>query len=166
METGMTALLDQIETPCLKELYGYWLARRGSRDFPARRDLDPLDFRSALGHVVLLDVFYEPLRFRFRLHGTELVEHAGYDLTGKMVDDLPDTANRAVLLERCHGLIDAREPLVVVRERQLGKRVFGYEAVWMPLSNDGRTISMLMGGIVYRHSRQAGLLEWKAQAAV
>src|SRR5262252_1200717 len=85
----MASTLDQIETPCLRKLYGYWASRRGSNEFPARRDIDPLDFPEALGHVVLLDVLYEPLRFRFRLHGTELVRHAGYDMTGKMADDLP-----------------------------------------------------------------------------
>lgn len=156
--TRMAPLLDKIETPCLRELYAYWVKRRGDRDFPARRDIDPLDFRTALGQVVLIDVRYEPLRFRFRLHGTALAQHAGYDMTGKMVDDLPNPANRAVLLERCRGLIETRAPVVVIRERLLGRRVFGYEAVWMPLSDDGTTISILMGGIVYRHSRLAAPL--------
>jgi hypothetical protein len=147
-----------IETPCLRQLYGYWATRRGSNEFPARRDIDPLDFPQALGHVVLLDVLYGPLRFRFRLHGTELVRHAGYDMTGKMVDDLPNHANRTTLLARCRSLIETRAPVAVVRERILGQRVFGYEAVWLPLADDGRTISILMGGVVYRHSRSAGVL--------
>jgi hypothetical protein len=152
----MATLLDTIETPCLRQLYGYWVTRRGNNAFPARRDIDPLDFPQALGHVVLLDVLYEPLRFRFRLHDTELVRRAGYDMTGKLVDDLPNHANRDTLLERCRSLIENREPVAVIRERLLGKRVLGYEAVWLPLANDGRTISILMGGIVYRESRSAG----------
>jgi hypothetical protein len=154
----MATLLDKIETPCLRQLYDYWTSRCGSNEFPARRDIDPLDFPKALGHVALLDVLHEPLRFRFRLHGTELVRHAGYDMTGKMVDDLPNPANRETLLARCRSLIETREPVAVIRERLLGTRVFGYEAVWLPLANDGRTISMLMGGIVYRASRSAGPL--------
>jgi hypothetical protein len=75
---------------------------------------------------------------RFRLHGTELVRHAGYDMTGKMVDDLPNHANRDTLLGRCRSLIETREPVAVIRERLLGKRVFGYGAVWLPLGDDGK----------------------------
>ena len=162
----MAALLDNIETPCLRQLYAYWDARRAGREFPARRDIDPLDFRSALGHVMLLDVIYEPLRFRFRLHGSELALRAGYDMTGKMVDELPNAANRATLIGRCRVLIEARQPLVVLNERLLGKRIFGYEAVWLPLSSDGRTITMLMAGLVYRESRAVDPLEWQPETAI
>lgn len=161
----MTTLLDTIETPCLRQLYLYWDSRRQGREFPARRDLDPLDFRFALGHITLLDVLQDPLRFRFRLHGSELTLRAGYDLTGKMVDDLPNPANRAILLERCRSLVETGRAMRVINERRLGKRLFGYEAVWLPLAGDGHTIDMLMGGIVYRDSRAAGPLDWQPDSA-
>lgn len=161
----MAALLDTIETPCLRQLYLYWEERRRGREFPARRDLDPVEFRFALGHVVLIDVLRDPLRFRFRLHGSELSLRAGYDMTGKMVDDLPNPANRAILLERCAGLVATRLPLRVLDQRPLGKRLFGYEALWLPLARDGSTIDMLMGAVVYRDSRAAGPLEWQPESA-
>ena len=161
----MAALLDKIETPCLRQLYAYWDERRQGREFPARSDLDPLDFRYALGHVLLLDVLADPLRFRFRLHGSLLAERAGYDMTGKLADDLPDPTNRQGLIERCRGLVEARQPLAVINERILGRRRFGYEAVWLPLAKDGRTIDMLMGGVVYRDSRAAGPLDWHPNSA-
>lgn len=157
----MAAFIDQIETPCLRQLCAYWDERRRDRTFPARRDLDPLDFRQALGHVVLIDVLADPVRFRFRLHGSLLSARAGYDMTGKMVEELPDPVNRALLLERCHGLVATRQPLVVVDQRIVGQRRYGYEAVWLPLARDGRTIDMLLGGLVYRDSRAAGPLDWE-----
>ncbi len=161
----MATLYDSIETPCLRQLYAYWESRRQGREFPARRDLDPLEFRFALGHVVLIDVLRDPLRFRFRLHGSELSLRAGYDMTGKLVDELPNATNRRILLERCHALLDLRHPTRIVDERRLGNRLFGYEAVWLPLAADGRAIDMLMGGIVYRDSRAAGPLEWQPESA-
>jgi hypothetical protein len=97
---------------------------------------------------------------RFRLHGTELVRHAGYDMTGKMMDDLPNQANRDTLLARCRSLIETREPVAVIRERLLGKRVFGCEAVWLLPGDDGSTISILMGGVVHRQSRAAQSPGW------
>jgi hypothetical protein len=146
---------DQIDTPALRRLFGYWEERRQGRRFPARRDIDPLDFSYVLGHVMLVDVLYQPLRFRFRLHGTELALRAGYDMTGKMADELPNDANRAVLIERCQTVIERQQPLAVIDERLLGKRLFGFEVLWMPLSDDDRTINMLLGGLFYRDSRAA-----------
>lgn len=151
----MAALLDQIETPCLRRLYAYWDERRQGRDFPARGDLDPIEFRYALGHVLLIDVLDDPQRFRFRLHGTELAARAGYDMTGRMVDDLPNPANRALLTARCRMLVETRQPAVALDERILGRRRFGYEVIWLPLARDGRHIDMLMAGLIYRNSAAA-----------
>jgi hypothetical protein len=151
----MAALLDQIETPSLRRLYAYWDERRQGREFPARGDLDPVEFRYALGNVLLIDVLDDPPRFRFRLHGSELAARAGYDMTGKLVDELPNTVNRALLLERCRRLVETRQPLAAIDERILGQRYHGYEVVWLPLAADGEHIDMLMAGLVYRESRAA-----------
>jgi hypothetical protein len=90
---------------------------------------------------------------------------AGYDMTGKMVDELPNEANRAVLLRRCRALVEMREPMAIIKERLIDNRVFGYEALWLPLAADGRTIDMLLGGLIYRDSREAGPLDWQAGTA-
>lgn len=140
---------NDIETPYLRELFRYWEEKRGGRAMPARRDLDPLDFTFALGHVLLLDVERDPLAFRFRLHGTALVQHAQYDMTGRTVDELPNLTNRAVLQGRCRDLIETRVPFVGRSERLLGGQLYGYEVVWLPLSDDGEAVSMLMGGMGY-----------------
>jgi hypothetical protein len=102
-----------------------------------------------LGDVLLIDVLHEPLRFRFRLHGTNLVRRAGYDMTGKMVEELPGLENRAVLVARCHALIETRRPIVATHNRVVDGRRRRYEVVWMPLSSDATTIDMLMAGLVY-----------------
>jgi hypothetical protein len=164
-DNGMAALPDCIETPCLRQLYVYWEQQRGERSFPARRDLDPLDFRSALGHILLIDVLYDPLRFRFRLHGTDLVRRAGYDMTGKMIEELPNPTNRATLIERCRALVETRRPVRIADKRPLGRQLYGYEAVWLPLGENGLTVTMLMAGLVYRDSRAAGSLEGRPGTA-
>src|SRR5215467_5972175 len=71
----MATLRDGIQSEMLRRLHDYWDAKRGDRLFPARRDLDPLEFGFALGHVVLVEVTRPPLRFRFRLVGTEVVRY-------------------------------------------------------------------------------------------
>jgi hypothetical protein len=146
----MPSLTDNIETPDLRRLYAYWEGLRRGREFPARRDIDPFDFRYALGHVMLLDVLYQPLRFRFRLHGTALALRAGYDMTGKMADELPNAKNRAMLIERCRTVVERRRPLAVIDNRLLDRSQLWFEVLWLPLSEDGSAISMLMGALYYR----------------
>jgi hypothetical protein len=53
--------------PRLRRLYEYWLAKKGQRRFPSRRDIDPVDFPYVLGHVILFDVMRGPLCFRVRV---------------------------------------------------------------------------------------------------
>jgi len=146
----MHSLTDNIETPDLQRLYAYWEGLRRGREFPARRDIDPLDFRYALGHVMLLDVLHQPLRFRFRLHGTALTLRAGYDMTGKLAEELPNAKNRAMLIERCRTVVEQRRPLAMTDNRLLGRSTLWFEVLWLPLAEDGSTISMLMGALYYR----------------
>ena len=67
--------------------------------------------------------------FRFRLLGSELVARAGYEMTGKMVDDLPSSQNRSVLLRRCHDLVRTRQPSAQCCERIIDGETTRYEAV-------------------------------------
>jgi PAS domain len=96
----------------LQRLYEYWLAKKGQRRFPSRRDIDPIDFPYVLGHVMLVDVLRNPLRFQVRLHGTEMTAKAGYDLTGKFLDDHPVTEYRRYVMERCASLLRDGDPLL------------------------------------------------------
>ena len=146
---------EDIASPILRQLFLYWDTRRGGREFPARRDIDPLDFPYALGNVMLVDVLYGPLRFRFRLHGTELALRAGYDMTGKMIGQLPDPENRGVLLERCQTLVETRRPIFVAANRLVDTRPCSYEAIWLPLSDGGGAVTMLMGALIYCDSAAA-----------
>jgi len=147
---------DKIEAPSLRRLYAYWNERRQGREFPSRRDIDPLDFPYVLGHLMLLDVLHAPLRFRFRVYGTRLAARVGYDMTGKMVHDLPNAAHRAALLERCGELVKHRGALATLGENVIGEHVFPYEALWLPFSDDGRNVTMLMGGLICQDRRGEG----------
>jgi len=133
----------------LRRLYEYWCAKKGTRRFPARADIDPLDFPYMLGNIMLLDVVRDPLRFRVRVHGTEMVMRAGYELTGKFLDDLPITDYRRYVRERCEGLVRDGEPLIVRHNRALDGHSRRYEAIWLPFSDDGQNVSMLLCALIY-----------------
>jgi hypothetical protein len=90
-----------ISHPRLQQLYAYWSAKKGQRKMPSRADIDVLDLRYVMGNMMLVDVIGgSPLRFRIRLHGSHLSQRAGYELTGKMLDELPETDFRKEVRER------------------------------------------------------------------
>lgn len=130
----------------LRRLYEYWLQKRGSRPMPARRDMDPLDLRFALGDIALVEVLRDPLRFRFRLDGTRQVERFGVDMTGKMLDELPDPTMRR-LTERSYGdVVASGKPATHQRDVMTEGRLFVYEVAILPLQDDSDP--GLVGGLL------------------
>jgi len=146
-------LAAQINEPRLARLYAYWLARKGARRFPSRRDIDPLEFGYVLGHIMMVDLLRDPPGLRVRLHGTEMVRRAGYDLTGKLVQDLPINEYRAYVIERCNSVAATGVPVLVHHDRVLDGRPRRYEALWLPFSEDGQTVSMLLCALLYDWER-------------
>ena len=120
---------EDIQSDRLRRLYDYWQSKRGSRKFPARADLDPTEFRYILGNIAMADVERGPLRFRFRLVGTEIVQRDGTDLTGRYTDDHPLPGYRALLYDAYRHTVEAAEPNCYVRERLIDNRMRRYEVL-------------------------------------
>jgi hypothetical protein len=150
MAVLLANLLLQALDQRLQRFYADWDKSRKGRRFPAYGDLDPADLNHIVGHLTAIEVRYNPLSFRFRLHGAELVRHGGYDMTGKEITELPGEENRRAFLERLHYLVESRQPQLVRSRRMLDGRMIRYDALWVPLSDDGDTINMLLRALVYR----------------
>lgn len=124
----------------------YWKSRRGKFRMPARSDLDPLEIPSLLSHLYLVDVSHDPLDFRYRLLGTEIVKRSCADYTGRHLSDLPHqkvpsqiwSLYRKVVMESVP--ITALIPYLKVPGRFV-------EVLSAPLSSDGREVNMLIGAI-------------------
>lgn len=142
--------MPDISNPKLQRLYEYWSLRRGGRKWPSRADLDPAEMRFVLGNVILAEVLPEtPPRYRIRLHGTTLAQRVGYDLTGKMLDDMPVPEFRDLSRRSFNKVVRTGEPLHVAADRIVDQRMQHYEAILMPLSNGGTAVDMLLIGLVY-----------------
>jgi hypothetical protein len=142
--------VQDIVHPSLQRLYQYWVDKRGVRSMPARADLDPLDIRFAMGNVILVDVIEgEPLQFRIRLHGTHLSERVRFDLTGKMLDEMPQAEFRELTRQSFIKVATTRQPLHAKTDRVLDKRRRSYETVILPLSSDGERVDRILCGLFY-----------------
>jgi len=134
----------------LRQLYAYWLAKRGSRRAPSRAEIDPVELGRLLPHVILLDVERDPLRFRFRLIGTSIVKGFDRDLTGRYFDEVEHTAEQIDLNQRLTAVANWGSPLCATWSYTgADGRHVGYERLALPLSSDGQTVDMLFGGVVF-----------------
>jgi len=144
-----------IKHPRLQQLYDYWSTKRGARKMPSRADIDPLDMTFIMGNVILVDVIAgTPLGFRIRLHGTNLVERVHYELTGKMLDDLPQVQFRNLSRKSFAKVAKTAEPLRALNDRVLDDQLRRYETVILPLSGDGARVDMLLCGMIYDGERR------------
>lgn len=142
--------MPEISNPKLQRLYEYWSRQRGDRKWPTRADLDPIEIRFVLGNVILAEVLPEtPPRYRIRLHGTTLAQRVGYDLTGKMLDDMPVPEFRDLVRRSFNKVVRTGEPLHVIANRMVDERMQHYESILMPLSNGGERVEMILIGLVY-----------------
>lgn len=147
--------MEAIRHPKLRQLYEYWDGRRGERAMPSRADIDPVDMRFAIGDVILAEVVDEtPPRFRIRLHGSNLSERTNFDLTGKMLDEMPVPEFRELSTRSFRKVVRTKEPLHVIAERPLDGRIQRYEAILLPLSADGTRVDRLMVGMIYEPLRR------------
>ncbi|HKT18242.1 MAG TPA: PAS domain-containing protein [Stellaceae bacterium] len=141
--------------PRLNALYAYWDKERGGRPLPSRTDIDPADLRFILGHLVLVDVLRDPLRFRIRLQGTELEWWMGGNLTGQCTDRLRTPGLVAVARKCLTATVESRAPFHQVGEEIIGDLPRRYEALLLPLASDGINVNMVLAGVLCREDRSS-----------
>jgi hypothetical protein len=132
----------------LQMLFDYWASKRGTAEAPGRRDLDPLDIPRLLPIVVLVDVEHDPLRFCYRLAGTELIQKAGAEITGKTFDQIHRGPQRDAVFADYQAAAVTCEPVVALHEyvNEFGS-YWRYERLFLPLIDSSGVVNMLFGGI-------------------
>lgn len=80
--------LPQMQSQRLHRLHEYWRSKMGAQgEVPRRRDIDPSEVRELLPNLMMVDVERDPLRFRYRLVGTRVVDFSYRDFTGTYLDE-------------------------------------------------------------------------------
>lgn len=131
----------------LTRLLAYWSAKRGDRPAPGRGDLDPLDIPDLLPIISLIDVLRDPLRFRYRLVGTAVVEAFGRDGTGRFVDDSLYGADAPAVFASFERIATEARPFR--RRSRLHYTGSGWlvlEAIELPLVDEAGAVTMILGG--------------------
>ena len=150
---GVTTVINPttLAHPALAFLRDYWNGKRGVRAMPSRIDIKPIELRDYLGWVMLVDVAADLNEFRYRLVGTLVTTYFMQDGTGKTVGELypEDSIARGVrsLFRKC-----ARDRVVVHAfgdARWLGPHFEDFEALYLPLSEGGEAVDMILHAFVF-----------------
>ncbi len=138
--------------PKIRRLFEHWKSIHPPGGLlPGRQHLDPLHVPKLLPVMWMLDVYRDPLRFRYRLIGTDHVFAMETDPTGKWFDDV----HPALMTGPLYTLILAATERGLPAYRrgkptiQLEKDYLELETMMLPLATDGRTVDILLGITVY-----------------
>ncbi len=144
----------------IAHLLGLWRAARPAPNrLPGRAASDPLTLGAELlPYAALIEATDNATRFRFRLVGSRLAEHAGLDLTGHYIEDL--NPNREYV-EYVNGLYrQARDEGLPVysetRYRAPSGRVGLTRRLTCPLAADGRNVDMFVAVQVFETDDRDG----------
>jgi len=144
------SLPDELE-PDLARILAYWNGlKRGANDVPFWDDVK-FSLRSRLGQEsMLIDVFENPLRFRFDLIGTDLADWYGKAIGNTFLDEIELHAPFDDLIQQGKATVEGCAPTYYC-QTAAGKRVAehsdGYARLLLPLWGNGR-IEMLLGAVV------------------
>lgn len=136
--------------PPLREVREYWAGKCGVRPMPRRQDIDPLELpRSHMPYLSVLEVLSGGDDFRFRLLGTGITDLLGRDSTGKTVREVyaaADSEMRQWMLDVYQAVVTHKRPVLKRGSlRMVQKEYIDFEALHLPLSEDGEHVSMLFG---------------------
>lgn len=150
---------SRIENAIFRDIFAYWLDKRGARAMPARADIEPMEIPRLLRHVYLLDVVAAPRDYRFRLIGTAIVERYGDDHTGKPIGEVFPEPTLSLARRIFGTVVEERRPVRAsgpVVWRRDGHVTF--ECVYLPLADNARDVNMIFGGMIYESRYTPGVV--------
>jgi hypothetical protein len=131
--------------PRLAYLFDYWCSKKGERIAASRTDLLPSEVKPFLPIMNLIDVQRNPLRFRHRLVGTEIVDRLGRDVTGEVVSpELYGSAYERVF-DGLKAVADEIRPYRrLARLSWYDRSWLSVESLELPLVDGGGDVNMIL----------------------
>lgn len=144
----------------IARLLNLWRAARPGPDLlPGRAVSDPLALGAELlPYAALIEATENATRFRFRLVGSRLAEHAGLDLTGHYIEDINPNREYAEYVNSLYRLArDARLPAYSeTRYRAPSGRIGLTRRLTCPLGADGVKVDMFVAVQVFETDDRDG----------
>lgn len=130
--------------PAFGVLYSWWKAECGAALLAPASAITPATLKPYLGNLLLVQPLDVPPRFYVRIHGSNLVQRAGYNLDKRFLDDIPQLDFRT-LAQRSFGRVFGEgKPLYTLRYRLIDDEVFKYASLFLPFSGEGKIERILV----------------------
>lgn len=146
-EMKKTITTDQL----FQQLDAVWRTAAGLRPLPRRADIDPVKLGASLQYVSLLDVVRDdPMDFRYRLIGQQLITAYGHNITGALHSDYFMKAPVRPFYDAYVRCVNTRAPQDMIADfRNHNQTPCRAQAKVWPLSDDGAAVTALLGGCIY-----------------
>lgn len=134
----------------LRGLFHYWHGKCQGRAMPARSDIDPIEMRQWLGNLLLVDFPPDPMQYRIRLDGVNLVQFYNSSREGKGVEVITSEEERRIVLPQYMTVLENKQPAYYESEFVTSEGIVtSQRKLLLPLSEDGQRVNMVLGGIYF-----------------
>jgi hypothetical protein len=131
--------------PNLAQVHSYWKGLlRGENKVPFWDDVRLSSLAGLTEDTIMLDVFDNPLRFRFAIIGPHIESEYGRSISGKFVDELEEKPPIEHLEEQCRAAVEHQSPTYF--QASSSSSAGTYSRMVLPLWGEGR-VSMLLAAI-------------------
>jgi hypothetical protein len=145
-EPSWERVRGKLRAASLIELADYWAARRGDRPMPRRDDICWADLDRHAPRLILAEVWQAPLRFHLALVGEELETKLGRKITGEVLTEESPSFFRPYA--KCAENVRAVREFLSFNFAE-SEAPATFERLLLPLSEDGETVSAIVGEAVY-----------------
>jgi len=138
--------------PACRALFDYWRSIHPPAGLPGRRHFNPSAITALLPTIHLVEVHRSPLRFRYRLLGSQVDVMHGRPLVGRWLDEaFADHPNGRQLVDDYREVAERAAPSWRRGAPRIGLNpdCAALEVLRLPLAADGETVDMILCVSVY-----------------
>lgn len=142
--------IDAPRDPDLRALYEYWDRLRGGRAMPRRADVDPTHIPRLLPSIIMYGAAPDG-GYTVRLVGEEVVHFVGSNATGQPAGSIMLARAAEMMVRILDAVKVERAPKFRAGKAHWhqSKTYRDFEACFLPLSVDGETVDIILGGIKF-----------------
>jgi len=124
----------------------YWKTLiRAENAMPFSDDVNPSSLEKLSAHLLLIDVFSAPQRFRFNHLGKNVIAKLGTSPTGQFADELKLAEPLNYVIAQASATVESGAPTLYCSMRKKTPRS-GYSRILLPTWGNGR-VDLLIGAI-------------------
>ena len=139
---------EGVKNARLQGILRYWNEKRGDGAMPSLRQIDPLEIPKLLPIILIADIL--PASTTMRLMGTDATNAYGRETRGRDVREL-NLGDFSPFWQEAFTLVrGSGKPALATGPYRNGLELLDAESVLVPLSDDGTTITHVLGGLLIR----------------